>query len=803
MSDSRDRWAWAYVDLDRPTLSSCDPVVVLNDVIGQVSAQYPAYRRVLQRAQDVAYLRTRGAGLEASDTAASSRVRAADFADSLRVMDIESLVVVVDTFEVLERNHPERGPQLYDLFATLASEIPAFRLVVAGRGPASAFLDRSRRDRQMHVLPLGDDAAASLLRFFAGRSAAPVTPQLDDALAREIIRLVGGIPLTVRLAAAVLVREGANAVTDAAARARAMDHVRSEFVRGFLYQRILDHVTVADPVRTGELRQVARAGLVLRSITPRLIERVLIPSTGLSPAPPAADLFGDLTSEVALVERDGEVLRLREELRGPALAALALEDPQMVERVHRSAADYFAAEPSIEGAAVELAYHRLALGDPVTPFDETTLRQLEPSLADLPEASAAVIRRALENPQTLSASEDLAAWEQRILSEADAALHAGQRDRVRELLNQRTERTEGSELHRLESRLEESLGNLDAAVDAARRDVAAATMASNAGRVAAAAVRLAGLLERQGRASDAEAALRETADRPFLAGRPELRLELLLNRMTLVERAGFLDDEERWSAGLGVRALLQRTRTAAPSTAVVRLLAAALGREEPERIREAARLVGLGHDEDTKRVNALVAQLAAWDAAGSEPGRLARISGLRVTGTSKEKITRAWTALAGLGTDAGLLLDRVWNAAPPERVREALRMIYLWWGVPSDRREAATAEPEHFLTETPLDWSRPETKELEDIVLTGYPSLTDMQVLADRAGLDLAKISWASSNRRVTREMLAEASRAGRVGPLVEAILDDPDTTPVHGRLRSLVGEATLQARNPAEPGDA
>src|SRR6185437_967904 len=127
------------------------------------------------------------------------------------------------TFEVLERNHPERDTELYDLFATLASQVPALRLVVAGRGPASVFLKRSRRDRQMHLLPLADDAAAALLRFFAERSSRSVTPQLDDALAHEIIRLVGGIPLTVRLAATVLAREGANAVTDAAVRARAMD----------------------------------------------------------------------------------------------------------------------------------------------------------------------------------------------------------------------------------------------------------------------------------------------------------------------------------------------------------------------------------------------------------------------------------------------------------------------------------------------------------------------------------------------------------------------------------------------------
>ena len=56
-----------------------------------------------------------------------------------------SLVVVLDTFEELERNRlPDQGEELYGLFAGLASELPAFRLIVSGRGPAFPFLDPSR-----------------------------------------------------------------------------------------------------------------------------------------------------------------------------------------------------------------------------------------------------------------------------------------------------------------------------------------------------------------------------------------------------------------------------------------------------------------------------------------------------------------------------------------------------------------------------------------------------------------------------------------------------------------------------------
>lgn len=87
---------------------------------------------------------------------------------------------------------------------------------------------------------------------------------------------------------------------------------------------------------------------------------------------------------------------------------------------------------------------------------------------------------------------------------------------------------------------------------------------------------------------------------------------------------GELDSEEaRWSLGLDARALLQRSdsRRVSASTALARLLAAALGREEPERIQQAVRRIGLGHEGNPLRVQAVIAELTAWDAEQPEPGR--------------------------------------------------------------------------------------------------------------------------------------------------------------------------------------
>jgi cellulose synthase operon protein C len=265
--------AWAYLDLDRPTLSSYSADVVLADIIRQVGAQFPDQRRGIERSKVVSKQRNVGAGLEAADTAGSYRERASEFASTLPFFSDGSLVVVLDTYEELERIELERNrlepnrlqmaDELYGLFAALASELASFKLIVSGRGLAQAFLSE-RADRQLAVLPLDDDAALELLRFFVAREAAAVhaPSTLDEELGREIIALVGGIPLTVRLAARVLVHEGANAIVDAAERAYALDRVRSEFVRGFLYQRILDHITVSDLGKTEMLRRVARASIV-------------------------------------------------------------------------------------------------------------------------------------------------------------------------------------------------------------------------------------------------------------------------------------------------------------------------------------------------------------------------------------------------------------------------------------------------------------------------------------------------------------------------------------------------------------
>jgi AAA ATPase-like protein len=807
--------AWAYLDLDRPTLSSCAPDVLIRDILRQVAAQFPDYQRSIRRSAQVHGERSKGAGLEGLDGVWSYRELVYELASFVRQLNDGSLLVVLDTYEELEREaavqrtatrgelirnrrpaHRHLVEELYGTFAQLAEELPGFRLVVAGRGPAALFADPERPDRQLHVLPLQADAALEVLRYFVDREAERArraAPEVDEELGRQIIELVGGIPLTVRLAARVLVEEGSGAVVDAARRAQTLDRVRSELVRGFLYQRILDHVTAPQPADTYALRQVARASLALRQVTAELIEVVLVPAlkqTGVEVEQEPAKIFTALAAEVAFVRRAGTALRLREELRGPALAALKLADPRLVARVHALAIDYYSAQAAHdEDAAVELAYHRLATGTPATDIPPHLLPELQELVSELPPAVVTSVDRHRRG------SYDVVDWERDVVPKADAALRSGDLARVRELLGTRRERTAGSELHRLESRLRVAEGDPQGAIEPAERDLEAAAAAGDPVRYAGSAVRLAGLHEHQREPDGADDVLRRAGEAELLAGCPELRLELVLNRMGLRERAGRDTAATRWMLELDARLLLQRCEAGGLpiSTALVRLLAATLGRDEPELLREAVRRVGLGHEEDPRRVEALIDALVAWDERRPDPGELARLVDLPTDG----ELRRVWSALAGLGTDAGFLLDRLFDAmAPPPAVTEALRMVYLWWAAPElQQLEPESATASGALGEGPVNWERQDLRELEEIVLTTYPTATEIRVLAAGAGIAVDAISWTRSNRRSTREVLGIALRSGRVDALLEYMLRDPAARVVHQRLLELVSVEWLRSR--------
>ena len=816
LAERTNATAWAYLDLDRPSLSSYDPLALLTDVIRQIGAQFPQTRRYLDLTGLESAESASGFGLDA-EHAESWRAVIPRLADAVNDASRGRLVVILDTYEELQREEERRGEgrigeQLFRLFAELSEYVTAFRLVVCGRAPALTFVSPRHGDQLMHVQEFRGDAATAVLQHLyqgeLSRLASPPFP-LEPTLAAKVVATVGGSPLTLKLAARVLAMEGGPAVDDAAAQAQTMGRVTAEFVRGFLYHRILGHLEGVRREDTEALQAVARATLALRQVTPDILRKVILPAIGRVDLDADAMMAG-LGAETALADREPGVLRLREELRGPALLALRYAKPDMVTDVHRRAAAYYADHPTLPRAAAELAYHRLALGAAITPgdLDSAAVAEANRSITDLPPESRELVEQTIANPAALHQGLLRRAAEREVEAKAGRALEIGQVEEASRLLAASGPWAPTTTLHRLAAQIEDARGNTNRAAAAAGRDVAAAALAREPERFCAAAIRHALLQERALGGAEGAAVLTDADGEPWLAGHYLLRLELQLNRLAMLERSGL--DHDRWLLDLDARVMLQLADPSAvrSRTALVRLLAATIGREEPGLVLDAVRSVGLGTTTYSTHLRNLAAALAEWDTDRPNPGAVARSVGLSTpTPSSQSEMAEIWfQAVVGTSADSVPLLDRAFSLdPPPPQVVGALRTIYLWWGVDPQRvavfttgleppsSESPPPEPPspHFL-DGPLDAGDPTVQRLLRTLSGAYPTSTDLQVLAARAGLDVASLDVKQTRGRLTRSLLDEASRTGRLGILIEQVLADPATASFHDEIRDLVGAEWL-----------
>ena len=778
---------WAYLDMDRPTLRRYRPEEILDEIVRQVAAQLPEARRLLEGVRREAVRRSRGAGLESVDT--PLRYGAVDeLVQAIAARGHSRLVVILDTFEEVTLAGPEGPVQIFDFFELLRGRLRELKLIVSGRAPAAPFAQRD--DRILQVTNFSGDSAVRLLRHFFSDLADDDAAWLDTDFARDVVATVGGNPLALQLAARVLAKEGRRGF-DEEARQATVDRVRQEFIQGFLYRRILEHVDLPDPAATEELRIVAKAALALRKVTPQLLAEVLLPSLGGQFGRDADWFYTQLGHEVAFMNRHSDHLRLREELRGPALVAVGYDDRALVDRIHRAAAGYYATRRAINPDAVEeFAYHQLALGIPLSDLDldSATIDLLAGSpLFSFPPGVADDVRRARsQSREEVSAGREQLAWERRVRSEADAALQSGRLGDARALLAERRTRRPDTQLYRIESRLHEAAGDVDRAIQLSRRDLEASKIAGDRIRFAAAAIRTAELEERLGRESAADI-LRVAADDALLAGDHAVRLELHLSRMATLERMERLDDDHRWFLDLDARSLLARVPppVIATSTAIIKGLAATLGRDQPTLVLAAAERVGLGPDEDPIRLRRLAAAVTSWDRHQDDPGRLARAVGISGAGPVDEM---TWlSALAGLGTEAGTRIGTLWEIEePPPDVREAVRAFYLWWGVVTARGAEESMPPADFL-DTPIDFSLPAAQQLHRFVVDGYGSLESLIGLADRAGIDPGSVDLHGSPDAIVRNFLLQASAQHDLRRVVDAIIDDPSVGTLGNMVRDLV----------------
>ncbi|MEV4131720.1 ATP-binding protein [Dactylosporangium sp. NPDC049742] len=326
----------------------------------------------------------------------------------LHRLDQRPVLLVLDTFEEWQREHrytsrwSDAEFRILDWVHQLRSGmgLAGLRVVVSGRAELSTV-----RNVVQSVVPLGDldrsDAAAVLH-----------AQRIDQPAACALADIVGGNPLTLRVAARFYKRLSVAARTDFLAGDDAVTgQLDARVRRAVLYDRFLNHI--ADP----RVRQLAHPGLALRRVTPPLVRHVLAVACGLGPVDDdtARRLTKQLAGEVWLVKDTPDGLRHQPDVRRGMLRMMSADPKygETVRRIHEAAVrwyrdggeDEFGAgdwQPlPPEQARVEALYHALML----VPEDGSVdrLRRAEPAwdrltlalgeaVGDLPAGVAAQVR---------------------------------------------------------------------------------------------------------------------------------------------------------------------------------------------------------------------------------------------------------------------------------------------------------------------------------------------------------------------------------------------------------------------------
>lgn len=332
------------------------------------------------------------------------------------------MLLVLDSFEVAQ--HVERYQELWRLLARLARHLPALRIVVSGRAPLPTL---SLNGEAAHEIPLRGLSTADATTWLSRHGV--VAPSVVE----EILRLSRGLPLILYLAVQ-LVDSGGD--VDDVPR-----DLPDRIVAGFLYGRILGRIQDAS------IKPLAKASLVLRRVTADLLEPLFGDLVDL-PARSPTEWIHAFAREVALVDGDS-VLRLRSEIRTPALELLERSEPHLVRTIDMRAERWYAAldtrDPEL---AAEHVYHRLRLGD-VAGAQAAWRDGCGTFLYYADENLSAIAAEWLNGRLgTISIGDtDLAVWELDAAERIRAARSRGLDRAVAGILAERTERTPSSPLY--------------------------------------------------------------------------------------------------------------------------------------------------------------------------------------------------------------------------------------------------------------------------------------------------------------------------------------------------------------------
>lgn len=498
---------FVYLDFDDPALSLDNPATLLVDIARQLSLQRPEMKEVLARFRRLCEGITSGRALQWRRLTEEERTPTVEALSTLleRLESLEDeahwphwqvltetlsvilatmlrsqspkrlprVLLVLDTFEELQFRGIGHVEALSLFLVLLQERCPELRTVICGRAPTELL-----RADALPLPELDAEASRELLR-----SSGVEDVETIDGLVKQL----GGNPLTLKLAADVVKREGSNrgGIEGLKTRRLFFFSAREAVIQGQLYQRILGHIH--DP----RVRKLAHPGLVVRRITPEIIARVLAGpcELRLEGSADAEALFEEFKREVSLVfVAADQSLHHRSDVRRVMLEALKAEKPVQVREIHEAAVRFYEGNVDPLSRAEEI-YHRLSLGESPREVEGRWMPGVEPyldnALEELPSAARPFLasRLGLELPPRMWEEAELADWERNVESRARGMLARGEVKPALQVLGARKERTPGSPLYELEARALQRLEMVDEALEVVEEGLAAASPMAGASSV--------------------------------------------------------------------------------------------------------------------------------------------------------------------------------------------------------------------------------------------------------------------------------------------------------------------------------
>jgi AAA ATPase-like protein/lecithin:cholesterol acyltransferase len=605
------RLPFAYLSFERTDLQPERPLTLLGEAARQLGLLVPAFARPA-RALERAVRGTLAADSTAETERGSRRTRRFGHDRDEHVLiqvfarliadatgdDGLPVVLVLDTFEQVQRKGPLALEQVLAFLGALQAQCPGLRIVVAGRAPVD--------DPPFAGLPLTGFDPATARAFLRGQL--PGEGEEYEAALGSITRAVRSDPLSLKLAAALIRRKGPGALEDPELLRQVRLRLRTEEVQGVLYRRILDDLD--DP----DLRRIASPGLTVRKVTPEVIREVLAGPCGLGPVDGARarDLFRRLRAEAALVETvpGEEAVTHRADVRRTMLPLLRHDAGPVMDRIHRRAVRYYtrlseARTPPDPALRAEELYHRLSLGQGPATVDRRWTGEagalLDAALDELPPRGRVYLSERLGNTVTseLRAEADDETWGRQALRAGTGLLAAGNPGQVLPLLDERPGHVDrNAALATLRIRALAALGRDADARDLVEPALDLASTAWDSNAFTEIALIGARIDEDRGRFAAAGQLLSAARQSAEASGSGVTVLSVAVAQLRLHRRCGTLDTDEARTLrdDLLERVPHLRRRDYARHPELVRELAAEIGDARPSLVSDTARLLGVDFD---------------------------------------------------------------------------------------------------------------------------------------------------------------------------------------------------------------